>query len=1234
MVALGWLSHLINPNYEDSWQLEYGYLIGMDGENGTLQQIEAHDIADWDTLDDIARSFKKRGLRERPKLGDENELILQLDDAEFIKLVEAGPGESATDFKPDNRNRRTNLVATNDYEDFTFLTRIRSWEGQQHGRIKHQKLSFTKEQMTSDEGQKNTVLQKLNSIEYGSVEAIQNTLYDTKQVVKEFYQQFEQLRTDLVREVSGIPDDRGDAKQRYVQVVLDRMIFLYFIQEKRLLDRDIDYLHEKHEEVVKDGGDVYEDFYHPLFFEMLAEGKQDPDFGSLPYLNGGLFSRNPVEEEFEYARLGESSERTNELYGDVLDFLSDWNWNVDERLDIVDPKNLSPAILGHIFEQTVNQKEMGAYYTPEEITGFMARRTIHPYLLDQLNEAVDAEYEEIDYVFGFPAVDAEEGATALADGGAVTEQAPTGNVETKHVETLYHDVLTEARVLDPAVGSGAFLLAAQEVLLDIYMQCIEYFQQLDTEGKGWELESRTRDELDRIEEGQGGPSLYAKRSIILNNLYGVDIDEGAVEICKLRLWLSMVADIEDEPHEVDPLPNIDFNIRQGNSLIGYVDELPSNDGKTTLDDWNIREKYQDIIEAVQNHRSATDSSEAANWRKVAEERMNRHRPDFDEQLAKNVRDAGVDDLTTDELQSFDPLHWILEFAEVWDEGRFDVIIGNPPWEVLSPNRDDFFSKYDEMFRQHESEEKDEIQERLLEDSTIASEWEEYQEKMEQRAEYFNNSPDYELQSPKVAGRTVASENDLSALFTERVFDLIAEDGYVSLILPGFVFSGAIAKDLRRHLLDNTELDTVVGFENKGIFEQIDNRYRFGIVTSRNDGVTEGIEGIFAQMSTDILRNVDEVAADIPREVLTEYSPEAGIFPSITSQQEADVLASLLTNPALGDTVSDRWNVSVLTKELHEPSDKHLFVDSEEEGDYPVYGGENIHQFAHDNEFESDLEPPHYWSRDFYDQEKSAKARIREKKFNQGNLKKAIYKAFGGDETSKSQIQFVDDLLKDKRGEPLSEEDVLLDCTEYRIAYRDVARATDERSVIATVIPKDIVCLHTLQTIKPYKIEPEKASLSDYPLHDAYTRVFTDRELFTAVGLLNSIPFDFLMRTKVDTHIVKYKFLEAKVPRLTEGDDWFQYIADRAARLNCYGDDFAEMRQRLGGINPATEQQERHELRAEIDAAAFHAYGLERRDVEFVLDDFHRVENPRLMTEEYFDMVFEKFDLLEDKGPME
>ncbi|MUV85521.1 type II restriction endonuclease subunit M [Natronomonas sp. CBA1123] len=1209
----------------------------------TLQQITANDIAGWDSLDDIASSFEKRGLKPRPNLGDENELVLQLTDNEFIVLVEAGAGESATDFKPDNRNRRTNLVATNDYEEFTFLTRIRSWEGQQHGRIKHQKLSFTKEQMTSESGEKNTVLQKLNSIEYGSVEAIQDSLYDTKQVVKEFYQQFEDLRTDLVQEVAGIPDDRGDAKQRYVQVVLDRMIFLYFIQEKRLLDRDIDYLHKKHEEVVDEGGDVYEEFYHPLFFEMLAEGKQDPDFGSLPYLNGGLFSKNPVEEEFEDARLGGSPERTNELFDEILDFLSDWNWNVDERLDIVDPKNLSPAVLGHIFEQTVNQKEMGAYYTPEEITGFMARSSIHPYLLDQLNEAVNAEYEEIDDVFGFSAADAADGAEALADGGAVTAHVPTEHVQIDHVETLYHDVLTEMRVLDPAVGSGAFLLASQEVLLDIYMQCIEFFQQLESEGQGWELENRTRDELETIEAGRGNPSLYAKRSIILNNLYGVDIDDGAVEICKLRLWLSMVADIEDEPSEVEPLPNIDFNIRQGNSLIGFTEvmEVATEAGDGSLNNWgagtesSVRELYQDVIEAIDRHREATSAKEATNARRLAESRIASHSEVLDEKVLSQFREAGIDDVDADVLDEFHPFHWVLEFAPVYRDGGFDVIIGNPPWDVLTVDRDHFFPKYDERFRTRPPGEKDEKQEELLEDPEIQVAWNEFQREMELKAEYYNTTTQYELQSPTVGGKTVATENELSLFFFERTTQLASEDSYVTQIMPGSFFLGATGKDLRQYLIDETTLEHFVQFQNKQIFTDLHNSYRFSVCTFKNTGSTDSIRGAYSIGDLSLLPHFEERAIDVPVEVLKNYSPESGIFPFFRSQRLIDALSKIIQYPPIGQEVEDAWFAILYMKELDRATDSDRLVESEEEGEYPIYEGKNIHQFAYNNEIADHLTPISLWGVSDDQPERSAKHRVRMKNFRSRDvntsLKKSIYQKFDG---SGSQKGFVNDLLEQHGRPELSKEDVLLDCTEYRIGIRNIARADDERTLIATVLPKGVVTVHTICTIRPFVIDPTEEDLSNYPMHSAYKRAFTDKELFVLLGLLNSVPFDYLMRTKVDSHIVQYKFNESQLPRLTDGDDWFHYIAERAARLNSYGEEFEEMRERLGDISPARFEEERQELRAEIDAAAFHAYGLERREVDFILNDFHRVENPRIMTEEYFDMVFEKFDVLAKEGPFE
>ncbi|WP_058992249.1 Eco57I restriction-modification methylase domain-containing protein [Haloarcula sp. CBA1127] len=1180
------------------------------------QKVTAADVVGWTSLEDISTSLQKRGLVPREDLGEDDELVMELDDDQFVSIIEAGPTQDAKSFT--NRmtyRRHTNLVSTNEFEEFTFISRRRSFG--EAGRISYQQFSFDRSAFEYGRS-RFSVLDKLNEIEYGDGQSVQ-ALYDTREVVKEFYTKFESLRTDLVTEVAGIPDGRGDAKQRYVQVLMDRLIFLYFIQKKNLLNFNTDYLLEKHTEYVDEGEDVYEDFFNPLFFEVLADNKQAEGFGTVPYLNGGLFSTTPVEEEFPEVTLGGTTEETNELFGGILEFLDGWNWHVDERLDIVEPKNISPEILGHIFEQTVNQKEMGAYYTPAEITDYVARETIHPYLLDQLNEDVGTSYESIDELFGLGSETDVAAEVAIADDGAVAQIGALDSIQREHVETLYFEHLQEGRVIDPAVGSGAFLLAAQDVLLDVYLSCLEYFEALPA----FERTPAIEEALEEVEHS-GSKTLYAKREIILNNLYGVDIDDGAVEICKLRLWLSMVADIENDPDEVEPLPNIDFNIRQGNSLIGYIDKLPSaSDGATTFGDFSVQKKFKQVIEAVHKHRAATTSSDAANWRRIAEERMSKYRSDLDEDLAQRLRDAGMEEMDAETLQEFDSFHWIVEFAEVIDDGGFDVVIGNPPWEVLSPNRSDFFSKYNERFRTYNADEKDEVEEELLADESIKSEWEEYQRGMEQRAEYFNTAPDYDLQSPSVNGRRVASENDLSALFLERTFGLVSESGWTSLILPGFVFTGAIAKDLRQHLLNETTLQTTIGFENKGIFGQIDDRYRFGILTFQNCGETEGVDGVFAQTSTDILQTIEEDAAYIPRRVLESYSPNAVIFPSVTSQEQADTLDSILQHPIIADKEQPWWG-DLVTKELHEPTDKGRFVEDPELGDYPIYGGGNIYQFAHDTEI-YDIDGPSYWSVDSKDPDESARSRIRQKAFNKGYLKKSIYSTYDGSDTSKSQKAFVNDLLESVRGVGLEASDVLPDYTEYRIGYRNVARATDERTMIAAIVPKGITCLETLQSFRPYEIVIDnKEQLNSRPLHNCYNRIFSDEELFAAVALLNSIPFDFLMRTKIDTHIVKYKLEESQVPRLTDGDEWFDFIWTRAARLNCYGDAFEEMRERLGGVDPVTDEDERRQLRAEIDAAAFHAYGLGPEAMQFVLDDFHLVDNPRLMDREYLEMVSEQY----------
>lgn len=712
-------------------------------------------------------------------------------------------------------------------------------------------------------------------------------------------------------------------------------------------------------------------------------------------------------------------------------------------------------------------------------------------------------------------------------------------------------------------------------------------------------------------------------------IYGVDLMGPAVEIAKLRCWLSVISELE--PENVDvlaeddalALPNIAFNLREGNSLIGYTG-FPETNGDDqyrlgSFSEDSVRERYQDIINEIEKHERAVDSETAEEHHRRAFAKMQDAREELIDDIHRDFVSAGIEDITTKQVALMEPFNWVLEFAEVYADGGFDVIVGNPPWDRIKPNRDDFFSRYDPDFRILSTNQKDDRIEEILEDGGISQEWKQYQREIEIQAKYFNEGEAYTKQRSTVGGRTQASENDLSSLFFERAFEIARNDGYVAQVLPGRIFHGAPTKTLRQHLLNQSSVSSLVSFENHGIFDNIDTRYNFGVVTFENKGRTETLRGIFECKGLEVLQNPDESLVDIPRDVLTDFAPSSLLFPRIQGPEDLGVLRNAVTFPAVADDDRD-WYANP-TRPLGKTSDSERFFDSPDGCDYQILTGRNFYNFCYDPTFYEGLEPPFQWSVDEdRDPEHSAKQRIREKKVN--GLKKRLYRSFDG---SGSMKGFVNELLEQERGHPLSPNDVLLPSTVYRIGFRRVARGTDERTMISAVVPPGPVCDYSFYVIDPFKIIPYKNDLSEFPLRSVYKPIFSDRELFVALGLFNSMPFDFLTRRKVDNSIPIYSFNETQVPDLSEGDDWFDYIWTRAARLNCYGEHFEEMRHRLGGIEPATDIEERRKVQAELDAAAFHAYGLDREQTAFVLKDFNRVKNPRFMDEGYFQLVLEKYD---------
>jgi hypothetical protein len=386
------------------------------------------------------------------------------------------------------------------------------------------------------EDTRQSLLSKINALSYEDADHNDSVerLFSVG-IVDEFYEKYRQIREAFVRDV-GEEDGEGS----YAQLLLNRVIFIYFLQVKGVVSGD--YLLRLYRECLETGGNYYRDYLLPLFFDVLnteepkREGLEPGRYEGVPYLNGGLFS--PTEGELA----GEIA-IPNGSWEDLFEIFERHEWALlDEEKD----ESLTPAVLGHIYEKSVSQKETGSYYTPERITEYICRNTIIPRLTDEVNDWFGTEYGDVE--------------ADLLDRGDHSEE------DLLRVEWLYLHALKPLTVCDPACGSGAFLTAAENLLFRLHSTCFELLR-----GK-----EAFRGEVRRAER-YSSVEYYLKREIVTKNLYGVDIQGGCVEIAKLRLWLSMISEMPGgEAGPVEPLPNIDYNIMRGNSLVGYA-RMPSQE---------------------------------------------------------------------------------------------------------------------------------------------------------------------------------------------------------------------------------------------------------------------------------------------------------------------------------------------------------------------------------------------------------------------------------------------------------------------------------------------------------------------------------------------------------------------------------------------------------------------------------------------------------------------------------
>lgn len=595
---------------------------------------------------------------------------------------------------------------------------------------------------------------------------------NSEKITKDFYSGFRKEHKAFASFIEGIDIDKD--KQWYTSVMLNRLMFCYFIQKKGFLNGDVDYLTHKLAEVQELRGEnkffhtFYLDFLIQLFHDGLNSPRHTPEFimtyGRIPYLNGGMFDIHLLEQKYTGIDI------PDEAFERLFAFFDTWQWHLDTRIT-ASGKDINPDVLGYIFEQYINDRAaMGAYYTKEDITEYIAKNCILPFLFDRVadsssrdafkpngevwtllrNSGMKYIYDAVkkgytpDWQQHIPAniaqgIDTNEpnllerrkdwntptseqfalpteiwretierfqrcdtlvekigsgSITAINDFITLnlnirqfTEDL-LANTQDHHIIANFYHALKSVTILDPTCGSGAFLFAAMGILEPLYETCINRMQEFHAQNA-----NLFKEELEEIaRKYRSNIQYFIYKSIILRNLYGVDIMVEATEIAKLRLFLKMVAVVEVDPRAdnmgLDPLPDIDFNIRCGNTLVGYATEQEMKKSLVEGDMFACQE-FKDKVESEMKIVATTYKTfkqlqmvqeDDMTAFKEAKHQLRDRLSALNDLLNRHMYGTTTNVSYEDWLDSHQPFHWLAEFYDIIQgNGGFDVIIGNPPY---------------------------------------------------------------------------------------------------------------------------------------------------------------------------------------------------------------------------------------------------------------------------------------------------------------------------------------------------------------------------------------------------------------------------------------------------------------------------------------------------------------------------------------------------------------------------
>ncbi|MDE2935570.1 MAG: Eco57I restriction-modification methylase domain-containing protein [Chloroflexota bacterium] len=460
----------------------------------------------------------------------------------------------------------------------------------------------------------------------GSARLAIEQAFDVEPVTKRFFAEYRKVFESTEAAICGFAETDSESLRQFVQTMFNRLMFIYFLQRKGWLEfnGDENYLNALwgDYEQAPEQTNFYSDRLCPLFIAGLnnpnsgsvGDGKLDtPEIGRVPFLNGGLFEEGPLDRQ---AAIEVPDEAILSIFRDLFDR---FNFTVTESTPFDVEVAVDPEMLGKVFEELVtDRQETGSYYTPRHVVSFMCREALKGFLRSR-NVGVSARVLN-----------------------AFLDEHRTDGIDVASARRLAQ-ALSDVTVIDPACGSGAYLLGMLQELVEL--------------------------QTTLYNAGADAQTLYdLKLEIIQQNLFGADSDAFALNIAMLRMWLSLAIDYEgDEPV---PLPNLDFKLVQGDSLLGPTP------GSLTLHRHAINSSG--IAQLKSRYMLSHDDAE----KRALREQIAAVSSDLESTLGPDSHQQGAID-------------WRIEFAEVFSVGGFDIALANPPYRPLQANGGELAGLYGE-----------------------------------------------------------------------------------------------------------------------------------------------------------------------------------------------------------------------------------------------------------------------------------------------------------------------------------------------------------------------------------------------------------------------------------------------------------------------------------------------------------------------------------------------------------